>query len=75
VDWIEMAQDRNQWKGLVSTVLNFRVPKFLSRCTTSGSSRRVQLRELVSKCATLHMMMHIDVESVSFSETVIVPVW
>jgi hypothetical protein len=26
VDWIDMAQDRNQWKALVNTVLNLRVP-------------------------------------------------
>jgi hypothetical protein len=26
VDWIDMAQDREQWRALVSTVLNLRVP-------------------------------------------------
>jgi hypothetical protein len=26
VDWIDMAQDRNQWKALVNTVLYLRVP-------------------------------------------------
>jgi hypothetical protein len=25
VDWIDMAQDRDQWKALVNTVLNLRV--------------------------------------------------
>jgi hypothetical protein len=26
VDWIGLAQDRNQWKALVNTVMNLRVP-------------------------------------------------
>jgi hypothetical protein len=26
VDWIDMAQDRGQWRALVNTVLNIRVP-------------------------------------------------
>jgi hypothetical protein len=26
VDWIYMAQDRNQWRAIVNTVLNLRVP-------------------------------------------------
>jgi hypothetical protein len=26
MDWINLVQDRNQWRGLVKTVKNFRAP-------------------------------------------------
>jgi hypothetical protein len=49
VDWIDVAQDRDHWRALVSTVSKIQIPKnarkFLSGCTIGGSSRRVQLRE------------------------------
>jgi hypothetical protein len=47
-DWIYLAQDRDQWKGLVNTVMNLLVlqnfGKFLSSCATGGFSRRAQLQ-------------------------------
>jgi hypothetical protein len=51
-DWIDMAQNRDQWRALMNTVLKLRFPwnagKSLSGCTIDGSSRRAQLREQVS---------------------------
>jgi hypothetical protein len=26
-DWINLAQDRNQWRGLLNTVVNLRIPQ------------------------------------------------
>jgi hypothetical protein len=49
MDWIDVAQDRNQWRALGNTVMNLRVPlnagKFLSCCTIASFSRRAQLHE------------------------------
>jgi hypothetical protein len=41
MDWIDLAQDSDQWRDLVNTVMNLRV--FLSSYTTGGFSRKAQL--------------------------------
>jgi hypothetical protein len=49
MDWVHLAQDWGQWRVLMNTIMNLRVPKnagkFLPGCTIGGSSRRAQLRE------------------------------
>jgi hypothetical protein len=50
IDWIDLAQDRGQWRALVNTVMNLWVPfnaeKFLNSCTNGSLSRRAQLHEV-----------------------------
>jgi hypothetical protein len=47
MDCIHLAQERNQWKSLVNTVVNLWVPynveKFFSNSMPGGFSRRAQL--------------------------------
>jgi hypothetical protein len=49
MDWIDLAQDRDQWRALVKTIMNLLVPynigKFLSGCTIGSFSRRAKLRK------------------------------
>jgi hypothetical protein len=40
MDWIDLAQDKDQWRALVNMVMNLQVPqnawKFLSSCKRDG---------------------------------------
>jgi hypothetical protein len=50
MDWIDLAQDRDQRRALVNTVMSLRVPenggKFLSSCTVSGFSKTTKFYEV-----------------------------
>jgi hypothetical protein len=52
MEWIDLAQDRDQWRGFVNTIMDFRVPliarKFLSSYAIGVFSRRAQLHEVNS---------------------------
>jgi hypothetical protein len=51
-----VAESRDQWRALVNTIMNLRVPqnvgRFLNICTTGGFSRRAQLHEVIATITT-----------------------
>jgi hypothetical protein len=59
MDWIDVAQDRDQRSALMNTVMKLWVPynagKFLSSFTIGGFSSRAQLRKYVSIQPDIHI--------------------
>ena len=51
MDWIDLAQERDRWRTLVNTVMNFRglqnAGNFLISCETVRFSRKTLLCELI----------------------------
>jgi hypothetical protein len=47
MDWVYLAQDRDQWRALVNMIINIKISlnagKFLSSCISGGISKRAQL--------------------------------
>jgi hypothetical protein len=44
IDWIDLAQDGDQWRAPMSMVMNLRVPLNIRKfCTIGGFSRRAHL--------------------------------
>jgi hypothetical protein len=50
MDWIDLVHNRDQWRALANTVMNFWVSynagKFLNSYTTDSFSRRNRLHEV-----------------------------
>jgi hypothetical protein len=51
IAWIDLVEDRDQWRALVNMAMNLWVPlnagKLLSSCTIGGFSRRARLHGVI----------------------------
>jgi hypothetical protein len=46
MNWVDLAEDRDQWMALLNTVMNSRVPQNAGKFLSSGFSRRAQRHEV-----------------------------
>ena len=64
VDWIGLAQDRDRWRTLVSTVMNVRVPwnagNFLTSCKPVSFSRRTLHRGVSKTTRFMITVRHVN---------------
>jgi hypothetical protein len=61
IDWIDLAQNLDQWTDPMNTVKKLLVPKnsgkLLSSCTTGGLWRRAQLHGVSYVICALHVLI------------------
>jgi hypothetical protein len=46
MDWIDLAQDRDQSRAIVNKVMNLRIPQNAQKWTIGSFSRRAQIHEV-----------------------------
>jgi hypothetical protein len=68
MDWINLAQDRDQWSALVNTVLNIplNAGKFLNSYIIGGFLRRAQLHEVTLVSLVIDKTIWLQSELVAF---------